>query len=58
MDVSYLRAVRKRVGVARRIDAAQHRQRKVKKSNDWFVQSAKAMEIDLDDDLYPEHPHM
>ena len=41
--------------MAKQIDSALHKQRKVKKTNNWFIQSAKVLDIELDDDVYPKY---
>ena len=53
INPTYLKPIRVRVGLARRIDSREHKRRKSKKSNDWLIQSAKAMDIELDEDMYP-----
>ena len=53
VDPSYLKPIRVRVRLAKRIDSQEHKERKSKKSNDWLIQSAKAMDIELDKDMYP-----
>lgn len=52
VDPSYLKPIRVRVRLAKRIDSREHKQRKSKKSNDWLTQSAKAMDIVLDEDMF------
>ncbi|KAI8501561.1 ATP-dependent RNA helicase ddx24 [Branchiostoma belcheri] len=46
----YLAAVKARVAAARRIDVGEHRYMKKKHHNDWFLQQAKEMDIELDED--------
>ena len=53
MESSYLPAIRRRVSLARQIDSAQLLQRRARKSNDWLLRSAKAMDIEVDEDMYP-----
>lgn len=54
LDTSYLRGLRERVGLARRIEREDHRFKRVQQGNKWFVQQAKAMDIELDEDLLKE----
>ncbi|CAH1253625.1 DDX24 [Branchiostoma lanceolatum] len=49
-EPQYLSAVKARVAAARRIDVGEHRYMKKKHHNDWFLQQAKEMDIDLDED--------
>ena len=41
------------MGLARRIEREDHKAKRVQQGNNWFVQQAKAMDIELDEDLYP-----
>ena len=41
------------MSLAKRIEATSHTADKKKKREDWFVRSAKALDIELDNDLYP-----
>ncbi|XP_078611524.1 ATP-dependent RNA helicase DDX24-like [Branchiostoma floridae x Branchiostoma japonicum] len=49
-EPQYLAAVKARVAAARRIDVEEHRYMKKKHHNDWFLQQAKEMDIELDED--------
>ena len=53
MDSSYLKPLRARVSLASQIQKIMSQQDKVKKTASWFSRSAKALDIQLDDDLYP-----
>ena len=54
MDTSYLRGLRDRVVLAKRIERVEHSTKRVQQGNKWFIQQAKAMDIELDQDLYPK----
>jgi ATP-dependent RNA helicase DDX24/MAK5 len=54
VKAQYLETLRKRVHLAQKIEKAEHMFLKRKKSDDWLIQSAKALEIDLDESLLQE----
>ncbi|CAB4017426.1 ATP-dependent RNA helicase ddx24-like [Paramuricea clavata] len=51
VDMEYLNEIRKRVSLARIIDKEEHKFRKKKWSNDWFLNNAKEAELEVDEDL-------
>ncbi len=53
VDGAYLKPLRARVSLAKQIHTIQFRKGKVKKQENWFSKSAKAMDIELDEDMYP-----
>ena len=53
VDSDYMKPLNARVSLARQIHDSTFRQSKVKKSESWFARSAKALDIELDEDLYP-----
>ncbi|GAA6016893.1 hypothetical protein JCM11491_006904 [Sporobolomyces phaffii] len=52
IDFSILDQLKKRVELAKKIDAAQHRATKEAHDDKWLRDAAEAMEIDLDDEEY------
>lgn len=51
VDRTYLPAIAKRLNVARKVDKQIHHIRKHKSQKDWFIHQARAMDIEIDDDL-------
>ncbi|EDO48238.1 predicted protein [Nematostella vectensis] len=51
VDVSYLPGIRNRLSIARQIDKEELKVSKKKSSNSWILNSAKAMDIEVDEDL-------
>jgi ATP-dependent RNA helicase DDX24/MAK5 len=54
VDSSYLKAVRRRVSLARQLHSLEHKRNKIVRAEQWISKSAKAMDIEVDDDLYPK----
>ena len=54
MDGDYLKPLQTRVSLAKQIHTMSFRQSKVKKTESWFARSAKALDVELDDELYPD----
>lgn len=53
MDSAYFKTIRQRVSLARQINTIEHRRHRAKSRDQWLTQSAKALDIELDEDLYP-----
>ena len=53
VDSTYLRTIRQRARLARQINDIEHRRHRAKTREQWLSQSAKALDIELDEDLYP-----
>ena len=53
VDSSYLKAVRRRVSLARQLHSLEHQRNKAVRAEQWISKSAKAMDIEIDEDLYP-----
>ena len=53
VDPSYLAPLRDRVRLARQIVSMEQSRRKVSRGNKWALQVAKAMEIEVEEDMYP-----
>jgi len=51
VDVTYMSSIRKRISLAKQIDKDEHKFKRKKSSNDWILASAKAMDIEVDEDL-------
>jgi len=51
VDVNFMSSIRKRISLAKQIDKEEHKFRRKKSSNDWILASAKAMDIEVDEDL-------
>ncbi|XP_046848202.1 ATP-dependent RNA helicase DDX24-like [Xenia sp. Carnegie-2017] len=51
VDMKFLNDIRKRVSLARIIDKEEHRFRKRKWNNDWFLNNAKEADLEIDEDL-------
>eukprot|EP00123_Amoebidium_parasiticum_P017639 comp23927_c0_seq1/m.42244 comp23927_c0_seq1/g.42244 ORF comp23927_c0_seq1/g.42244 comp23927_c0_seq1/m.42244 type:complete len:664 (-) comp23927_c0_seq1:73-2064(-) len=51
VDGAYFPAIKKRLTLARKIDEAEHQQRKSRTSDDWFTKTAKELDIEVDDEL-------
>lgn len=51
VDVAFMSSIRKRISLAKQIDKEEHKFRRKKSSNDWVLASAKAMDIEVDEDL-------
>ncbi|XP_066030543.1 ATP-dependent RNA helicase DDX24-like [Pocillopora verrucosa] len=51
VDVSFMSSIRKIISLAKQIDKEEHKFRRKKSSNDWILASAKAMDIEVDEDL-------
>ena len=54
VDGDYLKPLQTRVSLAKQIHTVSFRQSKVKKTESWFARSAKALDVELDDELYPD----
>ena len=54
VDSSYLKAVRRRVSLARQLHSLEHQRNKAVRAEQWISKSAKAMDIEIDEDLYPK----
>ena len=52
VDSSYLKAVRRRVSLARQLHSLEHQRNKAVRVERWISKSAKAMDIKIDEDLY------
>ena len=53
VDPSYLAPLRDHVRLARQIVSMEQSGRKVSRGNKWALQVAKAMEIEVEEDMYP-----
>lgn len=53
VDSAYLKAIRRRVSLARQIHKIEHQRNKSVRAEQWLSKSAKALDIELDEDLYP-----
>ncbi|KAL9960204.1 hypothetical protein ACROYT_G033626, partial [Oculina patagonica] len=51
VDVTYMSSIRKRISLAKQIDKDEHKFKRKKSNNDWLLASAKAMDIEVDEDL-------
>ncbi|XP_022781216.1 ATP-dependent RNA helicase ddx24-like [Stylophora pistillata] len=51
VDVSFMSSIKKRISLAKQIDKEEHKFKRKKSSNDWILASAKAMDIEVDEDL-------
>lgn len=51
VDITYMSSIRKRISLAKQIDKDEHKFKRKKSSNDWILASAKAMDIEVDEDL-------
>lgn len=51
VDVAFMPSIKKRISLAKQIDKEEHKFRRKKSSNDWVLASAKAMDIEVDEDL-------
>ncbi|XP_068714327.1 ATP-dependent RNA helicase DDX24-like [Montipora foliosa] len=51
VDVAFMSSIRKRISLAKQIDKEEHKFRRKKSNNDWVLASAKAMDIEVDEDL-------
>ena len=54
VDSAYLKAVRQRVSLARQLHSLEHQRNKAVRAEQWISKSAKAMDIEIDEDLYPK----
>ena len=57
VDSAYMKAVRRRVSLARQVHTLEHQRNKVVRSEQWLTKSAKALDIELDEELYPSVLH-
>ena len=55
VDASYLKAIRQRVSLATQLHSLEHQRNKVVRAEQWLSKSAKAMDIEVDEELYPGH---
>ena len=53
VEVAYLKPLRARVSLACRIQKISFRQGKASQKQSWFSRTAKALDVVLDEDLYP-----
>ncbi|CAH3141790.1 unnamed protein product [Porites lobata] len=51
VDITFMASIRRRISLAKTIDKEEHKFRRKKSSNDWLLASAKAMDIEVDEDL-------
>lgn len=51
MQENILKACKARLGKARELEVLKHRQRKMSKTNGWFIKCAQEADIELDDDM-------
>ena len=54
VDSAYLKAVRRRVSLARQLHSLEYKRNKTVRAEQWISKSAKAMDIEMDEDLYPK----
>lgn len=53
LDPTYLAPLRVRVRLAKQILSVVRRGKRVRQGNEWTVQAAWAMEIEVEEDMYP-----
>lgn len=53
MEPQYLSALRARVSVARQLHKLSTQRERKRKTSNWFQQKAKALDMILDEDMYP-----
>lgn len=53
VDQNKLKRARKLVKLAQNIDKLEHKIKRTSANNRWFVNAAKEMDVDIEDDLYP-----
>ena len=53
LDPTYLAPLRARVRLAKQILSVVQKGKRVRQGNEWTVQTARAMEIEVDEDMYP-----
>ena len=53
MEHAYVKPLQPQVSLAKQIHDITFRQSKASKRESWFTRSAQALDIELDEDLYP-----
>lgn len=53
LDPTYLAPLRVRVRLAKQILSVVRRGKRVRQGNEWTVRAARAMEIEVEEDMYP-----
>ncbi|XP_044182801.1 ATP-dependent RNA helicase ddx24-like [Acropora millepora] len=51
VDVAFMSSIKKRITLAKKVDKEEFKFRRKKSRNDWVLSSAKAMDIEVDEDL-------